>query len=154
VRVLGHGIDTTFFTPDSSVVRGSWALSVGRLMKSKRHDLAIKIAAAKSQELRIAGEGPERQNLEKLAQELKADVHFLGGLTQEKLRDEYRAAAYFIHTSETGSLDKVVLEALACGLRVKTNDPALKELEHANVEYVRREHSLEKLIPKIVAALS
>ena len=45
VRVIGHGIDTDFFSPDAHTARGEWILSVGRLMKSKRHDLAIRRAA-------------------------------------------------------------------------------------------------------------
>lgn len=154
VRVMGHGIDTEFFTPDATVVRENWLLSVGRLTKSKRHDLAVRMAASEGKELRIAGDGPERQNLENLAHELKVRVQFLGGLTQTQLREEYRRAAYLLHTSETGSLDKVVLEALACELRIKTNDPALKYLESAEPGLVAREHSLEKLIPKILSAIS
>ncbi len=153
LHIMGHGIDTDFFTPDPGVVRGEWALSVGRLTKSKRHDLAIRAAVGEARELRIAGEGPERQHLEHLAQELTANVEFLGGLTQMQLRDEYRRAAYLLHTSETGSLDKVVLEALACGLPVHTADPALKPLEAEGSEYVREHHSLHKLIPAIVATL-
>ena len=154
VRVMGHGIDTDFFTPDPDVARGNSTLSVGRLMPSKRHDLAIRAAARDGRELRIAGGGPERKNLELLARELGAAVHFLGALTQLQLRDEYRKAAYLIHTSETGSLDKVVLEALACGCPVKTNDPALKHLEQATPAYVREHHSLAKLIPAILKEIA
>lgn len=153
VRVMGHGIDTDFFSPDASVARGDWILSVGRLMPSKRHDLAIRAAALAGRELRVIGDGPERGNLEVLARALGARAHFLGGLTQERLRDEYRTAAYLIHTSETGSLDKVVLEALACGLPVRTNDSALKALESANPAYVREHHSLDKLIPAILETI-
>lgn len=154
VRIMGHGIDTDFFSPDPSVARGDWALSVGRLMKSKRHDLAIREAAAAGKELRIIGAGPERAHLEALTQELGAHVRFLGGITQAQLRDEYRRAAYLVHTSETGSLDKVVLEALACGLPIRTQDPALQKLERADPAYVREHHSLSKLIPAIMEALS
>lgn len=160
VRVMGHGIDTDFFSPVASVVpayrsgrRGDWMLSVGRLMSSKRHDLAIRDAALAGRELRIVGDGSERKNLETLANSLGARVHFLGGLTQVQVRDEYRTAAVLIHTSETGSLDKVVLEALACGLPVRTNDPALKALESANPAYIREHHSLEKLIPAILETI-
>lgn len=154
VRVMGHGIDTDFFCPDPNVVRGNAALSVGRLMRSKRHDLAIRAAVREHRELRIAGEGPERKNLETLARELGANVIFLGALTQTQLRDEYRKASYLIHTSETGSLDKVVLEALACGCPVQTNDPALKHLEQAGPGYIREHHSLKNLIPAILKELA
>ena len=147
---MGHGIDSDFFSPDASVARGKWILSVGRLMQSKRHDLAIRFAMQEEKELRIAGEGPERMHLEALASELGARVRFLGGVSQSQLRDEYRKAERLIHTSETGSLDKVVLEALACGLPVRTNDQALKALENANPAYVREHHSLQRLIPAIL----
>ncbi len=153
VRVMGHGIDTDFFSPDPSAVRGDWILSVGRLMKSKRHDLAIQEAVREGKELHIAGEGPERAHLEALANETGAHVQFLGGLTQAQLRTEYRTAVSLIHTSETGSLDKVVLEALACGLKIKTNDSALKSLENEGPQYVREHHSLSALIPRILATL-
>jgi glycosyltransferase involved in cell wall biosynthesis len=78
-----------------------------------------------------------------------------------------------VHTSETGSLDKVVLEALACGTPVITTshalgdvpttvaraDPeglakALGELPAPNAryaEYVRHAHALTTLIPRILA---
>ena len=122
-------------------------------MPSKRHDLAIRTALQEGRELRIAGEGPERAHLEALARELGVRVRFLGGIRQSPLRDEYRQAAYLIHTSQTGSLDKVVLEALACGLQIKTNDPALKPLEAEGPQYVREHHSLGRLIPAILGAL-
>lgn len=153
LRVMGHGIDTGFFTPNASIVRGDWALSVGRLMRSKRHDLAIRIASQEEKELRIAGEGPELQSLKSLASELGARVRFLGALTKSQLREEYRRAGSLLHTSETGSLDKVVLEAIACGLPIRTNDLALKYLENADSAYVREHHSLERLIPKILSSI-
>lgn len=153
VRIMGHGIDTDFFSPDQSIVREDWALSVGRLMQSKRHDLAIRLAVQEGRSLRIVGEGPERPYLEVLAREIGAHVQFLGGMNQLQLRDEYRKAACLIHTSETGSLDKVVLEALACGLPIVTNDPALKHLETEDSQYVREHHSLRRLIPAILDAI-
>lgn len=153
LNVMGHGIDTDFFSPDASVVRENYILSVGRLMPSKRHDLAIRIAVKDGKELRIVGEGQERKSLEALAGELGARVNFLGGLSHAQLRDEYRRASALIHTSETGSLDKVVLEALACGLHVRTNDNALKPLEHEGPQYVREHHSLQSLIPAILSLI-
>jgi glycosyltransferase involved in cell wall biosynthesis len=153
VRVMGHGIDTNFFTPDLQVSRGDWYLSVGRLMPSKDHRMAIVEARDDGKKLRIAGEGPELKNLEVYARSLDAQVEFLGGLSQTALRDEYRRANLLIHTSKTGSLDKVVLEALACGLPVHTHDPALKEIENATPAYVRVHHSLQRLIPAILGAI-
>ncbi len=153
LRVVGHGIDTGFFSVDQAVVRGSHYLSVGRLMPSKRHDLAIRAAHEAGVSLHIAGNGPEQANLEALAAQLGATVEFLGGITQQQLRQEYRTAAKLVHTSETGSLDKVVLEALACGLAIATNDPALKHLESEGPAYIQKNHSLDSLIVRILEIL-
>ena len=151
VRVVGHGIDTDFLKPDPSIRRGDHWLSVGRLMPSKRHDRAIRLAHGKGVPLRIAGAGPERERLETLARELGADVVFLGSCKQETLRDEYRRAVRLVHRSETGSLDKVVLEAAACGCAVDSTDLAISKLPLSQ-EYVRTHHSLQSLIPRITEA--
>ena len=141
LHVVGHGIDTDIFRPDPSIVRGTHALSVGRLTRSKRHDKAIDIATDLGIELRIAGDGPEREYLEKYAQSKNAHVTFLGGLTHVQLRDEYLRAGLFIHTSETGSLDKVLLEAMACGTPIKTEYDVYKKYEP---------QSYRVLVPKII----
>lgn len=152
VHVMGHGIDTNFWTPDAHASRGTHWLSVGRLMKTKRHDQAIREASGVHTSLRIVGDGEERSRLEALAHELGADVQFLGPLSPENLREEYRRAALLIHRSETGSLDKVVLEAAACGCPVNSTDPAIAALP-LSAEYVREHHSLERLIPVISSTL-
>lgn len=174
LQVMGHGIDTEFFFPDSSVVRADWILSAGRLTKSKRHDLVIRAAACAGRELRIVGDGPERKSLEALASTLGTRVHFLGGLSQSLLRDEYRKAAVFVHTSETGSLDKMVLEALATDTPVITTSSAYQYFPvltsgatpeaiaevlgrsrkaDGRPEIIREKHSLRNLIPALVEAL-
>lgn len=142
LHIVGHGIDTDIFRPDPSVTRGTHLLSVGRLNKSKRHDRAIDYAAEQGVTLRIAGEGPEREFLEQYAQSKNVQVTFLGGLTHTQLRDEYVRAARFIHTSETGSLDKVLLEAMACNTPITT-----EYVEHQKYE----PQSYKVLIPKILA---
>lgn len=174
LHIMGHGIDTDFFSPDPSIVRGDHLLSVGRLTRSKRHDLVIRAAALATRELRVIGDGPERRTLEALAQSVHAHVQFLGGLSQVQLRDEYRKAAGVLHTSETGSLDKVVLEALATDTAVVTTSDAYRgfpvhkvvstpeaiaeALTHSPASrdragIIRREHSLQNLIPAILDIL-
>lgn len=177
LEIVGHGIDTDFFMPDASVVRGTHVLSVGRLMKSKNHDLVIRAAHKAGRALRIAGEGVERAALEKVAHEEGAEVTFLGGLTHAELRNEYRTAAHFVHASTTGSLDKVVLEAAACDCSIITTVDwlgayvplqsvaatpeaiarALLQEPHASpdrVSAVCAHHSLKSLIPRILHHLA
>jgi len=56
---------------------------VGRLSKEKGVSLLIEAAALTKMPLAIAGDGPELNYLEKLAQELRADVEFVGSLDRE-----------------------------------------------------------------------
>lgn len=151
IHVMGHGIDVEFWKPDPNISRGNHFISVGRLSRSKRHDVAIRLAHERRAPLRIIGEGEERERLKALAQELGASVEFLGALGASALRDEYRRARALLHTSETGSLDKVVLEAAACGCPVETTDPALKALP-LSPQYVAEHHSLSRLIPRILSS--
>jgi len=173
VRIMGHGIDTDVFTPNNSVARGEHILSVGRLMKSKRHDLVLEAANEADMPVRIIGEGEERERLTALAQNLNISATFLGGLPHKQLIDEYQKASVFVHTSETGSLDKVVLEALSCGCPVVTtnknyadmpvtiaepNSQSLSTalanmLQHTAEDlhsHVAKNHSLQNLIPRIL----
>lgn len=177
VHIVGHGIDTEFFSPDPHVARGKHLLSVGRLTKSKHHDLVIRASRLAGRELRIAGEGPEEGALRALAEDLNAAVVFLGGITQEQLRSEYQSADRLIHTSTTGSMDKVVLEAAACDCDVITTthgiynewpvmsvDATPEAIAQAiktttpysfdRVESVRKKFSLSALIPRIISKLS
>ncbi|PIR83438.1 hypothetical protein COU19_00555 [Candidatus Kaiserbacteria bacterium CG10_big_fil_rev_8_21_14_0_10_56_12] len=178
VCVTGHGIDTHFFHPDSAVVRGRTVLSVGRLSPVKRHDLVIRAAACDALDVKTIGDGTEHDRLARLAEELQVAhrITFCGSETQEVLRREYQQARALVHTSETGSLDKVVLEALACGLPVVTTSTILSDLpvvvvaptpeaiaeslrsltgtgDAARAAYVQEHHSLERLVPQLVAKL-
>lgn len=171
--ITGHGIDTDFFKPDIMEKRGVHLLSVGRLYTSKRHDLVIDVAAKTKRQLRIVGDGPEKEALRKYAEAKGADVQFLGGLNHDKLRTEYRHAYALVHTSETGGLDKVVLEAAASALPIVSTSPvtfAVLEvpvteahidaivsaldrvsLSRSLVQSVRENHSLESTVKKIIA---
>ncbi len=173
VVVVGHGIDTEFFTPTLEIHRGTHILSAGRLAESKHHDLIIRAAKIAKRPLRIAGEGPKRDALEQLARNEGVDVVFLGGVTQEVLRDEYRTASHFVHASTTGSMDKVILEAIACDCSVITTTQDIYKSvpvhsveatpeaiadailhtardSHDRVSIIRREFSLAKCIEKII----
>jgi glycosyltransferase involved in cell wall biosynthesis len=96
---------------------------MGSLLPVKRWDRllrAIKETKSKAGEvrLRIAGDGPLRPVLEKLAGNLGIlrDVDFLGPI--HDVPGFLRGAKFLVHTSESEGCPNVVMEAMACGLPV------------------------------------
>lgn len=103
-------VDTDFYCPDASVP-GSHFLVVSALVPYKRIELAIEACRILGAPLRIVGEGPERANLERLA---GRDVEFLGRLSDEAVRREYRTAGAVLLPGEE-DFGIVPVEAQACG---------------------------------------
>jgi glycosyltransferase involved in cell wall biosynthesis len=105
-------VDTGFFhpSPDARPEAAS-CLVVSALVPYKRVDRAIAACAEAGLPLRVAGDGPD---LERLRQQAGPDVTFLGRVSDETLRDEYRRAAVVILPGEE-DFGIVPLEAQACG---------------------------------------
>ena len=128
IRVLRNGVDLVKFNPgDRKAARarlgfaGATLLSVGNLIPLKGHDIAIKaLIDLPGTNLAIAGDGPERANLEALAQRTGvADrVRFFGRVAHEALPEMYRAADILLLLSTNEGLANVLLEAMACGTPV------------------------------------
>lgn len=112
---------------------GDYILSVGRLDAAKRIDMLIKAAkyTDKNVKVLIAGRGPERENLEKLAQaENVADrVEFLGFVNDEDLLKLYAnaRAVYFAPFDE--DYGYITLEAFFSHVPVITTKDAGGVLE-------------------------
>ncbi|MGH2351315.1 MAG: glycosyltransferase family 4 protein [Chloroflexota bacterium] len=134
--VIGHGIDTGRYAPDGTTpATPRRLLAAGRLSPSKRYDLLLDAVAClpdRSWRLRIAGgplydsdchyEAGMRVRADRL--QVAREVEFAGPLPYEQMPAEYRTAWALAHTSATGSLDKVVLEAMACGTPVISTAPS------------------------------
>ena len=128
IHVLGNGVDTElFYEEDRIAARARWEasgftlVSVGNLIPTKGHDIAIRaVAKMPGTTLLIAGQGPERDRLQKLATALGiADrVRLVGQLTQPDLRSLYSAADCLVLASVREGWPNVLLEAMACGVSV------------------------------------
>jgi glycosyltransferase involved in cell wall biosynthesis len=96
------------------------AVSVGRLVRSKRVDRAIEhIARTREMDaLVVVGDGPERRKLEALARARHVDARFLGVLPREETLAWIGAAAVVVHASEHEGSSTVLREAAAMGTRV------------------------------------
>lgn len=128
VRVLRNGVDLEMFRPvDRAAARerlgvdGRTLLSVGHLIERKGHDLIVAaLPDLPDTTLLIAGEGPERANLEALAARtgIADRVRFLGRVNHDSLRDVYGAADALVLASSREGWANVLLEAMACGTPV------------------------------------
>jgi glycosyltransferase involved in cell wall biosynthesis len=95
---------------------------VARLSPEKGHARLIEAFAEAfhgdpGARLRIVGEGPIREELERLcaARGIAGQVDFLGLLPASGVREELLAADAFVLASEVETFGVVVIEALACG---------------------------------------
>jgi glycosyltransferase involved in cell wall biosynthesis len=111
-EVIPPPVDTEFFTPGGS--KGQHLLMVAALVPYKRVEVGIAVARALGRQLRIVGQGPMKARLARLAGE---NVKFLGSVTDERLRDEYRQAALLL-VPNVEDFGMATVEALACGTPV------------------------------------
>jgi teichuronic acid biosynthesis glycosyltransferase TuaC len=128
VTSLRNGVDLQLFRPvEREAVRARLGLqhftllAVGHLVPVKAQQVAVAaLVALPDVRLLIAGNGPNRAMLEKLARELGvADrLTMLGALPQTQLRDYYGAADALVLPSEREGWANVLLEAMACGTPV------------------------------------
>ena len=90
-------------------------LSVGRLEKQKNFEYLIKCLVNTNLTLDIVGSGSEKENLEKITENLSVDINFLGTVENNqllKLMTEYK---YFVSSSLFEGNPKAILEAMASG---------------------------------------
>jgi glycosyltransferase involved in cell wall biosynthesis len=103
-------VDTTFYHSDTTAPEQHF-LVVSALVPYKRIDVAIEACRRAGARLRIVGDGPDRERLERQA---NGHVDFLGHVTNEAIRDEYRRALAVLLPGEE-DFGIVPVEAQACG---------------------------------------
>ncbi len=118
LTVLGNGVDIPSATAD-----GDDIVFVGRLKAQKGVDGLLRAAADLEERVLVVGDGPERANLESLAERLDVDAEFVGEVPPDAVPDYLRRGKLFVLPSVRGEgLPNAVLEAMAVGLPVVVTD--------------------------------
>ena len=139
IKVMGHGIDVEHI-PKAQTHNAPRLVTLGRVTPIKHIELQIRALALLPTEwsLSVIG-GPAQPEDEGYLSLLKEEVHslgisnrvfFRGPLPQSRALEKLTEASVFLHTSETGSLDKALLEGLAVGLRVVSTSTVLSEVPY------------------------
>jgi glycosyltransferase involved in cell wall biosynthesis len=138
VRVVPNVVDDRFFRNELTrpEKEGFSFLSIGSLDKNKGMDAVLRAFAGARKlcpdiRLTIAGEGPEREALTALTEELcVADaVLFTGRVSRERCAGLYRECDAFVLASRVETFGLVLAEAMACGRPIiMTDTGARREL--------------------------
>ena len=141
-KLVGQGIDVEAFKPCHSDSLGYLRLvTVGRISQSKNletllgacailnsNDFAFrfKIIGAVSTETEKEYEVKIKKLIIELGLEQKVD--WAGAVLQPALPKHLQNSDVFIHDGSTGSLDKVLIEAVLCGCVVTSSNPAYRNV--------------------------
>jgi len=131
-RIIPNIIDLDTFAPVAAGPAGSSVGATGYVVVITRnlepiygldtaiHCIAQARAAIPGITLRIAGSGPQRDELQKLVVKLGLEnsVEFLGRLDRADIVELYQQADVMVNPSLVDNMPNSVLEALACGVPV------------------------------------
>lgn len=143
LKVIGQGIDTSIFEIQQVIEPQTDIISVGRISRRKRvHlmlqviDSLVKMNPTININLRLIGTTLTKDDVA-YEQELKSFIvkrglhnyiEFVGHVPITSIPKFYRSAFLHLNVSQTGSMDKAVLEALSCGCPVLTSNEAFIEV--------------------------
>lgn len=139
---IGQGIDTDYFLPEPSVRQPGKILFLGRISPIKKVEHLLRlIFQIKSYDMTVYHNiqfdivgGPVNKKdddyvlqLRKLAESfgIAEKINWLGRVPHSDTRRYYQEADIFINLTPTGSFDKTMLEAMACGDLVLASNQAL-----------------------------
>lgn len=156
--VVGQAIDTTRFTLEdvsNDGIKKNEIIFVGRITPIKRIEDLIQTVAILHEKgivctATIVGPIVDEAYYTKILKlteslQLAEHIRFVGTRTQEELVPLYQRATFFLNTSMTHSMDKVVLEAVLSGCIPVTGNRAFREMLNPYGLY------LEKPTPELYA---
>jgi glycosyltransferase involved in cell wall biosynthesis len=166
LRVLGHGIDTNFYTPAPTAPLQSppQIVQVARLQPIKSQDKLI-AAVAQLPDARAIfigavdedEDGGYAEGLRVQAAPLgRRRVVFAGGQPATGVRRAYQGATVAVNLSPPGLFDKAALESMACGLPTIVANPAFDDLlgDYVDLLWVAHPVDPDELAAKLRALLA
>ena len=120
IKVIPNFVDTELFKP-SNLPKTNKICFVGSFKRAKNlTNLVLSLADLTDIELRLIGDGPEKQKLEKLASEAGVKIEFLGVKPQDELPELLNECQCFVFPSLYEGHPKALIEAMSCALPVIT----------------------------------
>jgi glycosyltransferase involved in cell wall biosynthesis len=161
IIIISPGIDTSIFTPNTTPKNNNEIvfLSAGYLLERKGVDLVIRAfsLALKSNlniKLLIVGDGPQKNNLEKLVDNLmiRDFVSFTGNVPNDQIHNFYQKSDVFVSMSRSDSFPSMYLEAMSSGLPViaSDNDGSKSMIVDNENGYIVEQENVEMLSQKIL----
>ena len=144
------GIDTDFFKPDPNVIREKGSvLLLGRISPVKKVLEFIEWAKDRDYKVTIAGSilAKDKEYGELVLNSLTPKIKYVGPVDQEGAKRLYQSHEIYANFTPAGSMDKTIIEAAACGMKLEVRNPDLKNFK---VE----DHNLQLLMKKIKMEIS
>ena len=153
IKVIQNGITCRF--NEKSIVQPEGVLSVSRLVTWKNIDVLIRACANQKLKLVVVGDGPERDNLEKLGRELNSKVEFLGELNNLDVISVLDKAEIYALISDYEGLSFSLLEAMMAGkpIVVSSNAGNLDVIENGQtglIVPIRNLQATEDALAKLI----
>lgn len=140
-KIMPSGVDTSVFSTDATVQRPRHSLLLfGRIAPVKRVEKAIDatallLARGIPVELSLVGDWLPRDNeyveglKERIAlAHIEPQVAFIRGVDFLHAPHIYQSHEIFLNFTDSGSFDKTVIEALACGTKVLVSNMSMKDM--------------------------
>lgn len=127
-KLMPAGIDIEAFSPGKGPRLGRSALFAARISPVKRPDLLLRAVEAmwiRGDRFRLSVVGDPTPESGSYYRQLRAKalimedagaVSFFDAVPQSHMPDLYRSHEVFVNLTDSGSFDKTVLEAMACGM--------------------------------------
>jgi len=160
VRIIPNPV--TFYPEHPAKLENRLILAIGRIDHPKGYDLMMETFEQfciknSDWKLKIIGEGPMKEKIEKLALELGIAHRLTIAPSTSQIEEEYLQASIFLMTSRTEGFPMVLLEAQACGLPIVAFDcetgPA--EIVHHGVDgFLVRPNDIDEISERLLELAS